>query len=315
MTNPVSIGIIAPSSVVPQDELKRGVSRLESQGFVVSTHPQCRKKHLFFAGSDEERAQAFFDFASDPQFSVLWCARGGYGAIRLIPLLDRLTLARGVPSQKTLVGYSDVTVLHEYVRRHWGWKTLHAPMPGTKQFRKLSSRDFKSLTHLVQGRLKSQVGRPICLKFLHSGKARETVGEMVGGNLTVWGSMMGTPLVPQVRGKILFFEDVSEALYRLDRVAQQIDGANGFEGVRALVLGSFYQCEDQSTQGLRAKVSLKKALLEIFGSIGKQLQIPVAYGLAVGHGKRNIPLSLGASYRLTSSGELTLVSWDWPGRS
>ena len=87
------IGVVAPSSVVPPIELKLGTELLRKEGFEVAVHPQCRKAHLYFAGRDEERAQAFFEFASDSRFDVLWCARGGYGAARILPMLEEMTRA------------------------------------------------------------------------------------------------------------------------------------------------------------------------------------------------------------------------------
>ncbi len=95
-----ALGIIAPSSQVPRVELKLGVHTLREAGFQVKIHPQCFQSHLFFAGTDEERGEAFFEFAHDKELRALWCARGGYGAIRLLPLLDAMTRKKGVPLQE-----------------------------------------------------------------------------------------------------------------------------------------------------------------------------------------------------------------------
>src|SRR4051794_8258231 len=108
------VGIVAASSPVPQVEFLRGLERLREFGFVPIVHEQVPKQHFTFAGSDEERAGALYSYAKDPRFYVIWTARGGYGAQRLLPMLDDLTSQHGVPPKKLLVGYSDVTVLHEY---------------------------------------------------------------------------------------------------------------------------------------------------------------------------------------------------------
>ena len=121
--NPVAlkVGIIAPCSVVPQVELELGVDFLKQHGFVVHVHPQCFKQHLSFAGTHENRARAFFEYAMSPDVDVLWAARGGYGANHLLPWLDRLSQQNGKPQKKLLVGYSDITALFEYCRTQWGW--------------------------------------------------------------------------------------------------------------------------------------------------------------------------------------------------
>src|ERR1035437_8184066 len=129
------IGIVAPSSVVPQYEFSEGLKRLRAEKRIeVRVHPQCRKMELFFAGSDEDRAHAFLEMAMDPEIHVLWCARGGYGAYRLLPLLDQFTPQGRTPPRKLIVGYSDATLLLEYARSRWGWSALHGPMPGLLSF-------------------------------------------------------------------------------------------------------------------------------------------------------------------------------------
>src|SRR4051812_48362014 len=122
---PMRVGIFAGSSVVPAFEFERGVQHLRARGFDPVVHEQVLTQHFTFAGNDEARAAAIYSYATDPTIPVLWAARGGYGAARLLPLLEALTARHGVPQQrKLLVGYSDVTILHEFVRQRWGWSAL-----------------------------------------------------------------------------------------------------------------------------------------------------------------------------------------------
>src|SRR5262245_39079102 len=124
----VPVGIFAASSIVPQIELAAGIEHLKKYGFDPRIQAQVSAHHFMFPGDDEARAGAIYDLALDPSIPILWAARGGYGAGRLLPVLDRLTRERGVPPQKKLlIGYSDVTVLHQFARNRWGWSTLHAP--------------------------------------------------------------------------------------------------------------------------------------------------------------------------------------------
>src|SRR5205823_3270888 len=122
---------------------------MKTAGFEPVVHQQVSARHFIFPGTDEERAGAFFEYASEARIPVIWMARGGYGAQRILPLLDGLTRKRGKPEKKLLVGYSDVTVLHEYVRTRWGWSTLHAPMPAASSFPKLQPEEWRAIIDFI----------------------------------------------------------------------------------------------------------------------------------------------------------------------
>jgi muramoyltetrapeptide carboxypeptidase len=298
-------------------ELAAGVERLRPEGFDVRVHAQCARQHFTFAGTDQERSGAFVEYAYAGDVDVIWCARGGYGATRLLPTLDAVTRTRGKPMRKLLVGYSDVTVLHEYVRTRWGWATLHAAMPASVSFGQFDPSHWEATLRLVRG---EPVDTPwqSPLGFVGVGPVESIEGELVGGTLTLWACLMGTPHAPNGRGKILFFEDVGEAWYRVDRMVTQLRQAGAFDGVRAIVLGDFKDCKDEvhmvrREAGSEAKVPLRKffkvreAVEEIFGQLG----VPLARGLPVGHGPNFAPLPLGARYRLSPDGRLSLLQWDW----
>src|SRR5437016_3552065 len=151
MATPVRIAIIAASSAVPLTELSLGVERLQSAGFTVEIQPHCRAQHFVFAGDDEQRAIEIYAAARSHRFDVLGCACGGYGAARILPILDQLTAERGTPPPKLLVGFSDVTALLSYVHRRWGWRTIHGMMPASTAFRDPANPDWTSLVALVHG--------------------------------------------------------------------------------------------------------------------------------------------------------------------
>jgi len=356
------IGIVAPSSVIPQIELRMGVERIRQDGFEVDVHPQCRKKYLFFAGTDQERAQAFFDYATSPEHSVLWCARGGHGAIRLLPILDRMSedlvrsahgnpdrgnlgqgqSGRGTPIQsiipkKLLVGYSDATALMEYVRQKWGWSTLHAPMPSLRKYSILPDHDLGVLSAWIKKMPAEARWVKKRLDFWTTPPLAEINAPLVGGNLTVWNCLLGTNYEARAKGCILFFEDVDENLYRIDRMLHHLALTQSIQGVRAVVLGSFLNCKDYCPSVLKSMPPAKarkraiespkpgelkplrkvfkeaKALRQIFTEWGERLKIPVAYGLPVGHGPdfAPMPLGLSAEYSLSRDGYLKLRQWDW----
>lgn len=331
-----SIGIIAPSAAVPASEFRLGLEKIKDAGFDVRVHPQVLKRHRYFAGDDQLRAKALLEYAFDPTIDAIWCARGGYGALRVIREIEAMKL-RKLPPRKLLMGYSDTTILHEYVRQKWNWRTLHAPMPGLRQFWTLRDSDWRELQQILDGEiprgLQSQRIREISIA--HGSRRRTLRGELIGGNLSVWNLMLQTPLMPNPKGKILFFEDIDEYLYRMDRMVQSLAFAGGFRGASAIVLGTFARCEDSIAKvlkkfpepglrdrerrirepeprelvPLRARLSSRVEIRRIFTEAAAQWKVPIFEGLPVGHGPEKRPLPLGARYEIRG-GHLMLKRWD-----
>ena len=191
------VGIVALSSVVPPVEFAAGAEFLRAGGFEVIVHPQVLTRHWLHAGDDDTRAHAFMDFAHDPSFDIIWCARGGYGAAKTLPILDRLTAERGVPAKKLLVGYSDVTVAHEFVRQRWNWSTLHAVMPAAGNFTALAPGDWQATLAAVTKSAAIDwpwANRP--LRWLTPPPAQPIEAPLIGGNLSLWQTLAGTPFAP-----------------------------------------------------------------------------------------------------------------------
>ena len=329
-----TIGVIATSAAVPQVELDYGVKRLEEQGFEVRVHPVVSRQYRFFAGTDLERASALLEYARDPSIDIIWCARGGSGASRVIEIVSR---ARGIPRGKLLLGYSDVTALLEFTRTQWGWQTVHSPMPGTREFSLLPEQDWKALMGVVQAYSSGNPLPALSHRLTYIGSVRPKTAieaPLVGGNMTVWDTLVGTPYEGVARGRIVYFEDVTEGWYRIDRMLQHLRTSGALKGARALVLGTWADCTDSAMKVLAEAVPenlprvealrdpakfgipLKplrptyepEALLdEIFGEFSERTGIPVAKGLPAGHGPRYAPLPLGRKWRLERTGRLSLV--------
>ncbi|MBC7384806.1 MAG: LD-carboxypeptidase [Cryobacterium sp.] len=319
------VGILAPSSPAPIIELERGANRLIAEGFEVFCHPQVMKVENFYAGADSERSLAFLDYAFDPELTAIWAARGGYGAIRLLPLLDEITEQVGNPEPKLLVGFSDATILLEYVRTRWGWRTLHGTMPATAHIEGVQGKDWKNFAAQMAG---ESFGFKFDLKPIyrpeHFGAKSDAkvVGEVIGGNLAMITSVLGTPYAFDLDGKILFLEDIGEAPYRIDRMLQQLLLSNALNGVRAIVLGTFTDCHDAAPfvyaehpkrgvtaamKRLRPTLSDRDALEVVFSDLGETLGIPVFYGLPIGHGKSPGSIELGIHAELNAQGHLRSV--------
>lgn len=321
----ITVGFVAPSSVVPPYEFELGLKRLKETDLCLKVHPQCKKRNGIFAGTDEARARAIVDYAFDPDVQVIWCARGGYGAYRLLSWLDRMVPLNKKPPHKLFVGYSDSTVLLEYVRARWGWSTLHAPMPGLKNFLDVKQEEMDELLCWIHGWIPKQPFGGKKLKFYGSIPNRAVEGRIMGGNLSVWSWMIGTRFQPRHDGAILFLEEVGETLSRLDKMIYHLVEGRGLDGVKAIVLGDFKECTDPVSKVLSLKKGKKKPVLEPsresiepskylkdqFTHLSETLGIPVAYGLPVGHGPGKYSLPLGVQVSLARDGQFTVLKWGW----
>lgn len=311
------IGILAPSSVVPAEELQLGVDYLKNQGFEVVVHPTVLGQDYFYPANDEARAAAFLEYAMSKEIDALWFARGGYGATHLLPLLKKAT-AKKKPKKKILLGYSDATALLEFTRIHWGWNTIHAPMPSSKTFTLLKDSEWKSLVEQIEfargKKPKKMEGsnfsdlKPI---YLPKNSAKKKISApIVGGNFSVWNSMIGTPYAGNTKGKILFLEDVQENIARLNRMIHHLEQSGGFKGVKAIVLGDFLDCNDTvmkiNHQPIRKLYPSDEALDYIFRLLGDRLQIPIWKNVPAGHGPNYHSITLGKKYTLSPNGTLSL---------
>lgn len=311
------VGVVAPSSPAPLVELELGARRMIDSGFEVFLHPQVKQVSDFYAGSDMDRALAFLDYAFDPDLSVIWAARGGYGALRILPLLDEVLAKVGKPEPKTFVGFSDATLLLEYVRTRWGWRAIHGPMPATFHVERVQGKDWKKFTEVVAGETDAFAFK---LKPVFRPEGFVSVeGDLVGGNLAMILSVLGTPYAFDLGGKILFLEEIGEAPYRIDRMMQQLLMAGALVGVKAIVLGTFTDCRDSSPQvysvppkgkskvkmkPLRKTLSEREVFKAVFGEIGETLGIPVFLGLPIGHGTGAGCVEIGRTFELHANGSL-----------
>jgi len=308
MNLPLRITVVATSSAVPQVELAIGIAHLQASGMIVNVQPNCAAQSFVFAGDDVQRAECFYNAATSTENDALWCACGGYGSGRILPLLDQSTADRGMPPLKSLLGFSDATAIMSFARQRWNWRTIHAPMLISRGLRELDRPTLQEIARVLP--LPSPWGRwP--LRWLNAPPKQPIEAKLIGGNLSVWNSLTGTPFAESAAGKILFLEDIDEAPYRIDRLITQLRLSGRLDNVAAIVLGGFTDCEDRVSQvlsagnpkqrvPLRRSYSIDEALHWTFG----QLDIPVAAGLPVGHGPHSTPLLLGQTYRLNPDASL-----------
>lgn len=233
-----SAALLAPASPAPDSALEAAVRSLELLGLKPVIMPSCTMSEGYLAGSDARRASDLNRAFSDPSIRGIFCLRGGYGASRILPLLD----LEGIRSNpKVFVGYSDITALHSVFNRLCGFVTFHGPMAG-EDYTLLDAYSLEILKKMIfspelAGELKNPPGSP--LQVLYPGRAE---GILTGGNLTVLQSTLGSSYEIDTKGKILFLEDTGECPYRLDRALTSLALAGKFRDCAGILLGTFTGC-------------------------------------------------------------------------
>jgi len=282
------LAIVAPAGPFSEDAFRSGVAWLK-QRYDIVYNPDIFTKMGFFAGSDDRRLIELTDAISDPDVDAILCARGGYGATRLLPKLD-LELIR--EANKTIVGFSDITALHATWARA-GVRSIHAPMVAAlgNAEESLRSRWIDALENPASTR-SWELERMDC----DSGTSAD--GTLIGGNLAVLAAMLGTSFLPPLDDAILFIEDVGERPYRVDRMLTTLDQSGWFRRIRGIVIGAFTE-GDPGPDG----VLISEVLERQFSSV----DFPVLHGLSAGHIVDNEPLPFGAPARI--EGDRLTINW------
>lgn len=282
-----TVAIVAPASNLKSDYLARGIAELERLGFRVKHRADILDKARYTAGSDQRRAEELMEAFADSEAKAVWAARGGYGVMRILPLLDEEAL-RANP--KVFIGYSDMTALHLYLYRRFGWVSFHGPMAAKDLASGAAHYDRETLlTAITQTQPMGEI-KSAKTEMLHCGSGQPVSGRLLGGCLTLITAMMGTPDELDTRGSILFLEDTGTRPYAIDRMLQQLRLAGKFDEVRGIVFGEMTDCIQNAEQGY----SLQDALAECTADLG----IPVMFGLPSGHspvGNMTLPLGVMAT--------------------
>lgn len=280
------VAIAAPARKISQQELAPAVKLLQSWGLKVVIPEHLFDEENQFAGSDDTRAALMQHLLDAPDIRAIFCARGGYGTVRII---DRLDFSNFAESPKWLVGYSDITVLHSHIHRHLGIETLHATMPIN-----ISDKELRHPSPAVETMRRQMFGESLeyacpAHKFNRTGKA---TGLLVGGNLSMLYSLCGSESDIDTAGKILFIEDLDEYLYHIDRMMMNLKRCGHLAHLAGLVVGQMSDMHDNSIPfGHTAEEIVRDAVAE-YG-------YPVCFNFPAGHnGTENRALKLGHSTTL-----------------
>jgi muramoyltetrapeptide carboxypeptidase len=271
------VAVIAPASGFDRAAFDAGLAVLAAR-YRPQYGPGIFSKHRYLAGDDERRLAELLAALADPQLKAVFCARGGYGATRL---LTRLMRAAPPGLRKPVVGFSDITALHLWLQAN-GRISIHGPV--LTQLGRLPAATHARLFGLLES------GAPAPpLQGTATYVPGVAEGRLLGGNLSVLSRILGTPYMPVLDDAVLLLEDQGERPYRLDRMWTHLTLAGVFTRVRGIVLGSFTECEEKD-----APYSGGEVMRELALATG----LPCAAGFPVGHGEHNEPVPLGGRVRL-----------------
>jgi muramoyltetrapeptide carboxypeptidase len=287
-----TIGVVVPAGPLDRERFDRALDRVRQRGFGIKTYGDIYRSQGYLAGDDATRAHALMAAFADPETSAVWCARGGYGAVRLLEQIDFDVIRR---NPKVFVGFSDISILHAAIQQQTGLITFHGPnlQDGFgKPADMLPTNEAALWRSILAEQQTSTAGYSVATATAEFPEMRTIVGgiasgRLCGGNLAVICGLMGTPYEIETADRILFLEDVSERVYRIDRYLAQLSLAGKLQSAAGIFLGSFSYEDDEPAD---SQTSIA-ALLEEYC---RGLKIPVLAGFPAGHAQYNLTLPMGA---------------------
>lgn len=275
------VALVAPSGPLRgEEDLSRALANARSLGWEPVVGDHVLERRGYFAGSDAARLADFNRALTDDTIDGIWCVRGGYGAMRILDGLDLSVFSR---RPRVLIGYSDITALHCAVASTHDLVTFHGPTARAV----ISDFSRKSLRRAVIDGA-DPCGTAPAAHTLSSGRAH---GRLAGGNLALLASLVGTPWAPRFDGCIVVLEDINEAVYRVDRMLQQLRLSGIFRGCRGIAFGHCTNCDEATDDGSRT-------LDDVLAETANWLGVPCVSGFPVGHIDDQWTIPLGASATL-----------------
>jgi muramoyltetrapeptide carboxypeptidase len=283
-----SIAIVAPAGILKnkQDLIRQAKQLAESWGLKVMIGEYVFKDGNHFAGTDAQRAEDFQKALDNPNIKAIWSARGGYGSVRILDRLDFTTFKK---HPKWIIGYSDVTAFHNHMHS-LGFETIHAMMGTSMMFDPQETQQSKeTLRKALFGELLSYELNPS--KYNVVGKA---TGELVGGNLTILVTMLGSESQLDTDGKILFIEEIGEYKYHIDRMLQSLKRAGYFNNLKGLIVGDMTNIKKNSTVW---GTSIEQLILDAVA----EYDFPILFGFPAGHEPDNRALIMGKTVEISTT--------------
>ena len=269
------IGLTCTARSVTTDQLKSTIQKIESWGFEVVLGSSINKVFHQFGGDDDLRAKSFQALLDDDSIKAIWICRGGYGTIRI---MDKVNFDSFHRHPKWILGYSDVTILHNYIARNTVFPSIHCMMPSEMDVN--TEQSIESIFDLISGKAISYK-----LKLSYPPETLNLNGRLIGGNLSILYSLIGGKYDLNTKDAILLIEDIDEYLYHFDRMMYALKDAGKFNGLKALIVGGLTDMNDNKVPfGLNAR--------QITESHTRDQNFPVLFDFPFGHMKNNLAVLL-----------------------
>jgi muramoyltetrapeptide carboxypeptidase len=288
------IGITCPAGYLNVANVKTCVQTLQAWGFeVVVGKTVGGKSNTYFSGTDEERLHEFQAMLDNPEINAILCGRGGYGSSRL---LDKLRFNRFKKTPKWIIGFSDITALHGHLLSKLNTSSIHGPMASAFIYGKKDPTYIQSLRGCLTGRK---------IRYSHAAHPMNRLGKssapLVGGNLSLFCHLLGTPSEIDTRNKILFIEDIGEQHYAIDRMLVQCKRSGKLKHLAGLIVGGFSDMKNTERP-------FGKTLEEIILDAVVEYDYPVCFGFPISHDPANLAVKLGLTYTLSVSNTLVTLN-------
>jgi len=264
-----TIGVVAPAWSFDKASFMEGVEKLKSLGFMVKYDPSIFSRYWSMAGIDRQRAEQINRMFADKEVKAILCANAGYGSIRTLPYLDKRTIRK---NPKVFVGYSDITILLAYLRSIARMVVFHGPVLAGEIYEGMNRETLDSLMRTVGNTSPIGAIEVNSLKSIMPGRAS---GLLVGGNLSMIISSLGTPYEIDTRNRILFLEEIDESLETIDNHFMQLKLAGKLKSIKGIILGQMIGCRDTSGNGF--------TVADLIDDIFDSKDIPVVLGFPSGH--------------------------------
>jgi len=287
------IGLVTPGSPITEEQLDDAIQKIENLGYKCYYKESVLSSYGYYAGKHQERAGELMHMFTNKEVKGIWCVRGGYGSIRILNLLDFEKIAQ---NPKVFIGYSDITALLTSVYEQTGLITYHGPL-GVSEFNEFSVKSMervvvdpgKKYKYPYQREAGTEDNPEFDLYTLKGGKAE---GELIGGNISVLDSMIGTKFEPDFENRVVYLEEIEEKTYKVDKMLFHLLEATNLKKAAGIMMGVMGDCDQNEAPTL--------SLREAIGDLMEPLEMPVSYGLSFGHIKEIITLPNGILARFNA---------------
>lgn len=295
LQNGDTIAIVAPAGIIKNEaSIYEAIALAESWGLKVVLGKHVFDKYHHFSATDAQRLEDFQWAIDDTNIKAIWCARGGYGTVRII---DDVNFTNFQKKPKWIIGYSDITVLHSHINT-LGVETLHAMMPVNMEFSESSRKN--SVATLKKALFGEEIKYSIPSSTYN--KTGKITGRLVGGNLTILENLLGTPSALEVTNKILFIEEIGEYKYHIDRLLRAIERSGAFENCKGLIIGDMTNIKKNNPPFGQ---TIEEVILEIVANYN----FPILFDFPAGHEPENKALFLGRTISLEVTENISSIKF------